>query len=163
MREETTHELYSDLLSIYFFELPRLRKASMKGLSPMEGWLFLLKNLHTFADTPEGMDKHFEPVVRAARMKAMPSKEQLQYFRAMISEETKQDYYLGGYDAGMEAGEEIGREKGLAEGMEKGMEKGMENAVSLLFASGLSVAEISERLKMEEEDVSKMIKAKSAR
>ena len=116
LREESTGELYSDLLRIYFFELPRLQKENMKGLSPMEGWLFLLRNLHNFADTPEGMDKHFEPVVQAARMKDMPSKEQLQYFRAMISEETKQDYYLGGYDAGIEEGMQKGMEKGREEG-----------------------------------------------
>ena len=33
----------------------------------------------------------------------------------MISEETKQDYYLGGYDAGIEEGMEKGREEGRAE------------------------------------------------
>ena len=49
-------------------------------------------------------------------MKDMPSKEQLQYFRAMISEETKQDYYLGGYDAGIEEGIEKGLQKGREEG-----------------------------------------------
>ena len=95
MREETTNELYNDLLRIFFFELPRLKKEDMNGLTPLEGWLFLLRNLHNFADVPEGMDERFGPVVRAARMKDMPSREQLQYFRAMISEDTKQDYYLG--------------------------------------------------------------------
>ena len=132
----------------------------MKGLSPMEGWLFLLRNLHNFADTPEGMDKHFEPVVQAARMKDMPSKEQLQYFRAMISEETKQDYYLGGYDAGIEEGMEKGIEKGIEKGLQKGREEGRAEErranVRAFLAAGVPVEVIAEALGVSVEDIEKM-------
>jgi hypothetical protein len=48
MREKTNGEEFSNLITIHLFELPRMKKATMAGLSPMEGWLFLLKNLHTF-------------------------------------------------------------------------------------------------------------------
>ena len=141
MREETTQELLGDLLNVFFFELPRLKKKTMKGLSPMESWLYLLKNLHNFADIPEGMDQRFNPVLDAARMNALPRKEQLQYLRAMLSEDIKQDYYLGGYEEGVEVG------------MEKGLEKGRNMAVKLLVESGMDAKEIALRLKMEEQDV----------
>ena len=42
MRDEATHELYGNQLNIYFFEMPRLRKESMDGMNPLEGWLYLL-------------------------------------------------------------------------------------------------------------------------
>ena len=160
MREETTNEAYSDLLRIYFFELPRLQKKDMTGLSPMEGWLFLLRNLHKFAEIPEGMDKRFDPVVKAARMKDLPNPEQLQYFRAMISEDTKQDYYLGGYDAGMEAGFAEGMEKGIEKGMEEGMVKGKieerRSNVNALLAAGVLPETISAALGISLEELQRM-------
>ena len=156
MREEKTNELYSDILRIYFFELPRLQKENMKGLSPLEGWLFLLRNLHNFADTPEGMDKRFEPIVRAARMKDLPGKEQLQYFRAMISEDTKQDYYLGGYDAGMEAGYAEGMEKGMEKGMAKGKIEGIMLSARKLIASGMTRETVSRILELNEEQLKEL-------
>ncbi len=133
MREEITQELLGDLLNVFFFELPRLKKKTMKGLSPMESWLYLLKNLHNFADIPEGMNQRFNPVLDAARMNALPRKEQLQYLRAMLSEDIKQDYYLGGYEEGVEAGRNL--------------------TVKLLVESGMDAKEIALRLQMEEQDI----------
>ena len=46
--------------------MPRLRKESMDGMNPLEGWLYLLRNLHNFADVPQGMDKRYARVVKAA-------------------------------------------------------------------------------------------------
>lgn len=87
------------------------------------------------------MDQRFKPVLDAARMNSLPSKEQLQYFRAMLSEDIKQDYYLGGYEEGVEVG------------MEKGKNLGKQEAVKLLAESGMPAAEIALRLKMTEQDI----------
>ena len=120
MREQTCGEEFSNLITIHLFELPRMKKATMAGLSPMEGWLFLLKNLHTFAQEPEGMDPRFKKVTNLASFHYWPDKEQLHYIRAMISEEEKQDLLGGAYDQGVDdgytKGEQIGREEGRAEG-----------------------------------------------
>ena len=126
------------------------------AVTPLEGWLFLLRNLHNFADAPEGMDKRFEPIVRAARMKDLPGKEQLQYFRAMISEDTKQDYYLGGYDAGMEAGYAEGMEKGVEKGMEKGTIEGIMLSARKLIASGMTRETVSRILELNEEQLKEL-------
>lgn len=110
MREKTSGEEFSDLITIHLFELPRMVKATMVGLTPMEGWLFLLKNLHNFDVEPEGMDPRFKKVTSLASFYHLPDKEQLQYIRAMISEEEKQDLLAGAYDQGVEEGsKEIAR------------------------------------------------------
>ena len=112
MREKTNGEEFSNLITIHLFELPRMKKATMAGLSPMEGWLFLLKNLHTFASEPEGMDPRFKKVTNLASFHYWPDKEQLQYIRAMISEEEKQDLLAGAYDQGVDDGYMAGEKKG---------------------------------------------------
>ena len=117
MREEATHELYGNQLNIYFFEMPRLRKESMDGMNPLEGWLYLLRNLHNFAEVPQGMDKRYARVVKAARMTMLPGAEQTKYLRAMISENERKDLIDGGY--------EYGFEQGVAQGIEQGIEQGV--------------------------------------
>ena len=72
MREKTNGEEFSNLITIHLFELPRMKKVSMAGLSPMEGWLFLLKNLHTFASEPEGTDPRFKKVTNLASFHCWP-------------------------------------------------------------------------------------------
>ena len=109
MLEETTHESYGEQLNIYFFEMPRLTKVSMLGMNPLEGWLYLLRNLHTFAEAPEGMDSRYNRIFHAARLTTLTDKEQLQYLRAMISEFEQKDLYGGGFEAGFEQGVELGR------------------------------------------------------
>ncbi len=107
-----------DLIHIYLLELLRLKKNSMAGLSPLEGWLYSLKNLHTFAASPEGMDPRFGRVVDAARLMHLPEGEQLQYYRAMLSESEKKAYYGGGYQQGVMKG----HDEGFAEGQQSGRE-----------------------------------------
>ena len=66
----------------------------------------------------------------------------------MISEETKQDYYLGGYDAGIEEGMEKGREEGCAEERRAN--------VRAFLAAGVPVEVIAEALGVSVEDIEKM-------
>ena len=107
-----------DLIHIYLLELPRLKKKSMEGMNPLEGWLYLLKNLHKFAASPDGMDPRFGRVVDAARLMHLPEGEQLQYYRAMLSESEKKAYYGGGYQQGVMKG----HDEGFAEGQQSGRE-----------------------------------------
>ena len=86
-------------------------------MNPLEGWLYLLRNLHNFAEVPQGMDKRYARVVKAARMTMLPGAEQTKYLRAMISESEKKDLIEGGY--------EYGFEQGVAQGIEQGIEQGV--------------------------------------
>jgi len=145
MREETTHELYGNQLNIYFFEMPRLRKESMDGMNPLEGWLYLLRNLHNFAEVPQGMDKRYARVVKAARMTMLPGAEQTKYLRAMISESEKKDLIDGGYEYGFEQGVEQGIEQGAAQ-------RNTEIAKAML-AKGFDAATIQELTGLTHEEI----------
>ena len=68
--------------------------------------MYLFRNLHKFAEAPEGMDKRFVPVLASARMNSLPTKEQIQYFRSMISEDEKKILIESGYEYGLEDGAE---------------------------------------------------------
>ena len=84
-------------------------------MNPLEGWLYLLRNLHNFADVPQGMDKRYARVVKAARMTMLPGAEQTKYLRAMISESEKKDLIEGGFEYGFEQGIEQGVAQGVAQ------------------------------------------------
>ena len=112
MREESRGDLMSKLLNVHLYELPRLHKRSMEGLTPIEGWLYLLKNLHKFAQNPKGMDKRFEKVTELARFHYLPDQQQLDYANAMISEYEKKNIEEGSYKLGVEWGKIYGREEG---------------------------------------------------
>lgn len=153
MLEETTHESYGEQLNIYFFEMPRLRKESMSGMDPLEGWLYLLRNLHTFAEVPEGMDRRYARVFRAAQLTTLTDKEQLQYLRAMISEFEQKDLYGGGFEAGFEQGVERGREEGRAEGREEVYLLRSQEIARALLQMNLPLADIAKATGLSEEEL----------
>ena len=113
LREQDTGELYGEYISLNFCELPRLAKNSFDTLNPKEQWFHLLKNMRNFALNPKGVPERMKKVLEASRTSALPGKEQLQYFRAMISDIEKEDIatanYKDGFDEGMEKGIVIGK------------------------------------------------------
>ena len=109
LREQDTGELYGEYISLNFCELPRLAKNTFDTLNPKEQWFHLLKNMRNFALNPKGVPERMKKVLEASRTSALPGKEQLQYFRAMISDIEKEDIatanYKDGFDEGMEKGD----------------------------------------------------------
>ena len=75
--------------------------------------------MRNFTLNPKGVPERMKRVLEAARTSALPGKEQLQYFRAMISDIEKEDIatanYKDGYDEGMEKGIEKGVEIGKSQ------------------------------------------------
>ncbi|MBO4475785.1 MAG: PD-(D/E)XK nuclease family transposase, partial [Bacteroidales bacterium] len=102
LREQETGELYGEYISLNFCELPRLAKNSFDTLNPKEQWFHLLKNMRTFALNPKGVPERMKKVLEASRTSALPGKEQLQYFRAMISDIEKEDIATANYQSGKE-------------------------------------------------------------
>ena len=114
-------------------------------MNPLEGWLYLLRYLHTFAEVPEGMDSRYNRVFHAARLTTLTDKEQLQYLRAMKSEFEQKDLYDGGFEAGFEHGREEGRAEGL-------LLKSQEIARALLQMK-LPLADIAKATGLSEEEL----------
>ena len=61
-----------------------------------------MKNMRNFAVNPKGIPERMRKVLEAARTSSLPGKEQLQYFRAMISDIEKEDIATANYQAGRE-------------------------------------------------------------
>ena len=101
LKEKTSGEPYGNHLSILFCELPRLKKTSLEGLSPVESRFYILKNMRTFAGKPEDMGTRFSAVAEASKMHSLPDGDKLKYFYGMVTEEEKLDigeaYYEDGY------------------------------------------------------------------
>ena len=75
------------------------------------------------------MDPRFKKVTDLASFHYWPDKEQLQYIRAMISEEEKQDLLAGAYDQGHDDGYTDGEKKGREEGRAEGRVEGRNDAL----------------------------------
>ena len=97
------------MLSIYLCELTRLKETSIKGLTPIQSWFYILKNMRKFAGKPEDMGERYAAIAEAARLHHLPNDEKLQYLRYMITEEEKIELYDTGFEDGMEKGLEKGR------------------------------------------------------
>ena len=139
--EQGSGERYSDLLSIYFCELPRLQASSIEGLDPVQSWFYILANMRIFAGKPEEMGKRYAAIAQEARMPGPPEEEELtKYFRNMITEEEKLDMGTAYYEDGFIDGVEKGKAEGLAEGEVNAMRR---MAVNML-AAGEDVSRVSE-------------------
>ena len=58
--------------------------------------------MRNFALNPKGVPERMKKVLEASRTSALPGKEQLQYFRAMISDIEKEDIATANYQSGKE-------------------------------------------------------------
>ena len=114
MREVNSGERYGNQLSIFLFELNRLKKKELAGLSPIESWLFILKNMGNFAGKPEDMGSRYSAIAEAAKMYDLPDRDKLKYLQNMISEEEIMDMRI----ATLEEGREEERARSLKEKIE---------------------------------------------
>jgi predicted transposase/invertase (TIGR01784 family) len=145
LREVNSGERYGNNLSIFLFELKRFNKEKMEGLSPLESWLFILKNLGKFAGKPEDMGARYSAVAEAAKLHDLPEKDKIQYLQDMISEEELMDIRK----ATLEEGREEGREEGKKEGRKEQCEldaKGM-------LQHGIAISVISEITGLSKEEI----------
>ena len=145
MRENTSGELYGNQLTICLCELPRLKKTSIEGLNPLESWFYLLENMRTFAGRPEDLGKRYAPIAEAAMMHDLPGKEQVQYFRGMISDEEKQELYTDGFA------------EGVKQGIEKGIEKNRIQTARAMLQDGMSVEAVSKYTGLTETEIQKLV------
>ncbi len=139
-------ERYSDLLSIYFCELPRLQASSIEGLDPVQSWFYILANMRIFAGKPEEMGKRYAAIAQEARMPGPPEEEELtKYFRNMITEEEKLDmgtaYYEDGFIDGVEKGKAEGEAKARREMAAALLKMGLD-AQAVAEATQLSLKEV---------------------
>ena len=108
----------------------------------------ILINICNFAGKPEEIGPKYAPVVRAARTNQLPEEDQLNYMRAMVSEEERLDigeaYFKDGYNTGKAEGKAEGRAEGRAEGKAEGKAETRAEIAKAMLTKGMSIETISE-------------------
>ena len=140
MREEQTGEPYWGGLYICLCELPRLGSRTFENLTPQEQWFVILRNCSKFAEKPRGMDPKFDKVFEIASTRGLKDKEELQYLKAMITQEEKDSIAHANYELGVA----FGRDEGLALGLAKGREEERQAIARKLLEAGIPVSQVVE-------------------
>ena len=108
-------------------------KCNVKWQQPKKIWLYLLKNMHTFAGVPKDLPSRFRPVLDAAETKGLDPQQMNEYITSMLS----QSRINASLRAAFSRGEAKGREE-IARNMK---EMGM-SADVILQATGVDLSSI---------------------
>ncbi len=119
LREDETHEQMSRALRFAFMEVDRFNKTKDECETFEERFLFLMKNLPTFAEKPDLWDDpYFDDFMEQADFASMTWEQQEAYIASM-----KQKW---DYDNSIAFAEQKGLAKGIEQGIEQGKKQGLE-------------------------------------
>ena len=134
LREDSTHEQMSRALRFAFLEIARFNKAKEECNTFEDRFLYMMKNLPTFVETPELWDDdYFQEMMREAEYAKMTEQERWEY---ALSMKGKRDY-----------------QNTIDYAREEGMEKQMLIDARNLKANGVPVDIIAKSLGLSEEQV----------
>ena len=138
LRDDRTGERMTESLRFAFLEIRRFDKAREECVSFEEQFLYLMKNLPIFAETPalwEEEEPYFRAMLDAAEYAQM-SREQKRQYR----EEMRRDWdYKNTMDYAIAQGHAQGKEEGIAEGKAEGQAEEKQTIARRMLAEGLSV------------------------
>ena len=105
-----------------------------------------MKNLPTFAESPEMLDQggYFEELVQAAEFAALSRDEKRNYLNYVKMKGDYQNTIDFAREQGFEAGVAEGMQKGREEGHKVGVAEGLEKAAAALKAKGVDAFIIAE-------------------
>ena len=140
--DEQTGELMTDRLRYAFLEVGRFDKTLEECESFEEEFLYVMKNLPTFATRPDGLsDKFFDEFFEAAEFASLPAEDKKTYRKTMG---TVNDY-LNTID--------YARKEGREEGREEGRKTALEETARRMLAKGHPVDVIVEATTLSAEQV----------
>jgi predicted transposase/invertase (TIGR01784 family) len=103
---ETEEQYESDPLLIYLCEMPRLNKGMQELDTPVEKWLYILRNCSKFAPgEQEAFGKRYAELFTQARTKHLTEEELMEYFDSKITAYRARMLQEASYDEGFKAGE----------------------------------------------------------
>ena len=134
LREDETHEQMSRALRFAFLEVARFDKPKEECVSFEDRFLFMMKNLPTFAEQPELWDDpYFEEMMKEAEFANMTFEEQEAYIASMKVKWDNKNTIDYAHAKGKEEGRAEGRAEGKAEGRAEGkIEERRETALRML-------------------------------
>ena len=146
LREDSNHEIMTDVLRFVFLELGRFNKRIWELETVSDKWMYLLKHMHEMVEIPENFSEPlFKRLFLLAKIGKFTAEEYKQYQESLNS---MGDYY-NIINTAVEDAEKRGREAGRIEGKEEGITETARNLIALgvdvetvARATGLSFDEI---------------------
>ena len=154
LRDDETGALMTDRLCFAFLEIGRFDKPMEECVRFEEKFLYMMKNMPKFAETPEMWDDpYFESMLAEAEFARMTEQEKEQYRIAM-----RRDWdYWNTIDCARQEGKAEGlaegEAKGKAEGKAEGLAEGQRTIARRLLAAGLSVELVAEGTELSVDEV----------
>ena len=124
LRDEIQGKLFYDKLSYIFLELPKfakqlVREENLSKLSPLEKWLYTIKNMERFSTVPKFMQKGpFKKVVEMSEVKNMNEQQLAEYQQSLRRLWDEQGIKDGAFEEGKKEGKKEA-EKAIKEANEK--------------------------------------------
>ena len=158
LRNDRTGELMTDRLRFAFLEIRRFDKKKEKCEDFEDQFLYMMKNMPTFAETPDvWADPYFRTMLDEAEFARMSRQQKEQYRKEMRRDwdyKNTMDYAIArGKEEGRAEGKAEGLVEGLAEGTAKGKAAEQQRIARRLLAAGLSVELIAESTDLPVEQV----------
>ena len=147
LREDSNHELMTDVLRFVFLELGRFDKTIWELETVFDKWMYLLKNIHKMDEIPvKFSDPLFKRLFLLAEIGNFTAEEYEHYKKSLenmgdydnIINTAIEEAVNRGLEEGLAKGLELGRAKGLQEGLEEGHQKGLQEGLEEGHQKGLA-------------------------
>ena len=121
LREDSCHEVMTDVLRFVFLELGRFKKRIWELHTVFDKWMYLLKHMHEMVEIPkEFSDPLFTRLFLLAEINNFTSDEYDQYKKSLENMSDWDNIINSTAERSREEGRAEGREEGRAEGREEG-------------------------------------------
>ena len=139
LREDSCHEVMTDVLRFVFLELGRFKKRIWELRTVFDKWMYLLKHMHEMVEIPkEFSDPLFTRLFLLAEINNFTSDEYRQYKKSLEN--------MGDWDNIINSTAERSREEGRVQGREEGRAEGRTETVRKMLAAGIPAETIADAL-----------------
>lgn len=139
LREDSCHEVMTDVLRFVFLELGRFKKRIWELDTVFDKWMYLLKHMHEMAEIPkEFSDPLFTRLFMLAEIHNFTAEEYKQYQKSLKNMGDFDNIISSTAELAEMRGLEKGRAEGLAEGRAEGLAEGKAEQTAAIAKEMLS-------------------------
>lgn len=110
LRENTSGELMTDSIQYIFLELPNCVKAFTPSATPLDNLCYVLRNLSTFTDRPQGLEGElYDLLFSSTEISKFAPKERKEYYKYMTTKKDIANQIAFAHDKGVEEGKQEGK------------------------------------------------------
>ena len=118
LRENTSGELMTDSIQYIFLELPNCIKAFTPSATPLDNLCYVLRNLSTFTDRPQGLEGElYDLLFSSTEISKFAPKERKEYYKYMTTKKDIANQIAFAYDKGIKDDRITIARKMLADGV----------------------------------------------